>query len=162
MANQDKLDERYLAMAKEWSKMSHAKRKKVGCLIVKDEQIISDGYNGTPSGFDNNCEEVFYTCDERDFYKDQEWELDRGKEKFFKLKTKPEVLHAESNALMKLARSTNSSEGATIYCTYSPCFDCAKLIVQSGVKRFVYNETYRNTQGLDLLKKAGVEIIKYE
>jgi dCMP deaminase len=162
MANQDKLDERYLAMAKEWSKMSHAKRKKVGCLIVKDEQIISDGYNGTPSGFDNNCEEVFYTCDERDFYKDQEWELDRGKEKFFKLKTKPEVLHAESNALMKLARSTNSSEGATIYCTYSPCFDCSKLIVQSGVKRFVYNETYRNTQGLDLLKKAGVEIVKYE
>ena len=162
MANQNRLDERYLAMAKEWSKMSHAKRKKVGCLIVKDEQIISDGYNGTPSGFDNNCEEVFYTCDERDFYKDQEWELDRGKEKFFKLKTKPEVLHAESNALMKLARSTNSSEGATIYCTYSPCFDCAKLIVQSGVKRFVYNETYRNTQGLDLLKKAGVEIIKYE
>ncbi len=162
MANQDKLDERYLAMAKEWSKMSHAKRKKVGCLIVKDEQIISDGYNGTPSGFDNNCEEVFYTCDERDFYKDQEWELDRGKEKFFKLKTKPEVLHAESNALMKLARSTNSSEGATIYCTYSPCFDCAKLIVQSGVKRFVYNETYRNTEGLDLLKKAGVEIVNYE
>jgi dCMP deaminase len=162
MANQNRLDERYLAMAKEWSKMSHAKRKKVGCLIVKDERIISDGFNGTPSGFDNNCEEVFYTCDERDFYKDQEWELDKGKEKFFKLKTKPEVLHAESNALMKLARSTNSSEGATIYCTYSPCFDCAKLIVQSGVKRFVYNETYRNTEGLDLLKKAGVEIIKYE
>ena len=162
MANQNKLDERYLAMAREWSKMSHAKRKKVGCLIVKDEQIISDGYNGTPSGFNNDCEEVFYTCDERDFYKDQEWELDRGKEKFFKLKTKPEVLHAESNALMKLARSTNSSEGATIYCTYSPCFDCAKLIVQSGVKRFVYNETYRNTEGLDLLKKAGVEIVNYE
>jgi len=162
MANQNKLDERYLAMAREWSKMSHAKRKKVGCLIVKDEQIISDGYNGTPSGLNNDCEEVFYTCDERDFYKDQEWELDKGKEKFLKLKTKPEVLHAESNALMKLARSTNSSEGATIYCTYSPCFDCAKLIVQSGVKRFVYNETYRNTEGLDLLKKAGVEIVNYE
>ena len=162
MANQNKLDERYLAMAREWSKMSHAKRKKVGCLIVKDEQIISDGYNGTPSGFNNDCEEVFYTCDERDFYKDQEWELDKGKEKFLKLKTKPEVLHAESNALMKLARSTNSSEGATIYCIYSPCFDCAKLIVQSGVKRFVYNETYRNTEGLDLLKKAGVEIVNYE
>ena len=162
MANQNKLDERYLAMAREWSKMSHAKRKKVGCLIVKDEQIISDGYNGTPSGFNNDCEEVFYTCDERDVYKDQEWELDKGKEKFLKLKTKPEVLHAESNALMKLARSTNSSEGATIYCTYSPCFDCAKLIVQSGVKRFVYNETYRNTEGLDLLKKAGVEIVNYE
>ena len=162
MANQNKLDERYLAMAKEWSKMSHAKRKKVGCLIVKDEQIISDGYNGTPSGFNNDCEEVFYTCDERDFYRDQEWQLDVGKDKFYKLKTKPEVLHAESNALMKLARSTNSSEGATIYCTYSPCFDCAKLIVQSGVKRFVYNETYRNIEGLNLLKKAGVEIVNYE
>ena len=162
MANQNKLDERYLAMAKEWSKMSHAKRKKVGCLIVKDEQIISDGYNGTPSGFNNDCEEVFYTCDERDFYRDQEWQLDVGKDKFYKLKTKPEVLHAESNALMKLARSTNSSEGATIYCTYSPCFDCAKLIVQSGVKRFVYNETYRNIEGLNLLKKADVEIVNYE
>ncbi|MDA7653678.1 dCMP deaminase family protein [Verrucomicrobia bacterium] len=162
MANQNKLDERYLAMAKEWSKMSHAKRKKVGCLIVKDEQIISDGYNGTPSGFNNDCEEVFYTCDERDFYRDQEWQLDVGKDKFYKLKTKPEVLHAESNALMKLARSTNSSEGATIYCTYSPCFDCAKLIVQSGVKRFVYNETYRNIEGLNLLKEASVEIVNYE
>jgi|TARA_R110002020_G_scaffold267194_1_gene482289 dCMP deaminase len=144
MANQDKLDERYLAMAKEWSKMSHAKRKKVGCLIVKDEQIISDGYNGTPSGFNNECEHDSY------------------KNGLPILITKPEVLHAESNALMKLARSTNSSEGATIYCTYSPCFDCAKLIVQSGVKRFVYNETYRNTEGLDLLKKAGVEIVNYE
>ena len=144
MANQDKLDERYLAMAKEWSKMSHAKRKKVGCLIVKDEQIISDGYNGTPSGFNNECEHDSY------------------KNGLPILITKPEVLHAESNALMKLARSTNSSEGATIYCTYSPCFDCAKLIVQSGVKRFVYNETYRNIEGLDLLKKAGVEIVNYE
>ena len=144
MANQDKLDERYLAMAKEWSKMSHAKRKKVGCLIVKDEQIISDGYNGTPSGFNNECEHDSY------------------KNGLPILITKPEVLHAESNALMKLARSTNSSEGATIYCTYSPCFDCAKLIVQSGVKRFVYKETYRNIEGLNLLKKAGVEIVNYE
>ena len=116
----------------------------VGCLIVKDEQIISDGYNGTPSGFNNECEHDSY------------------KNGLPILITKPEVLHAESNALMKLARSTNSSEGATIYCTYSPCFDCAKLIVQSGVKRFVYNETYRNTEGLDLLKKAGVKIVNYE
>jgi dCMP deaminase len=162
MPNQNKLDKTYLKMAQAWAEMSHATRKKVGCLIVKDERIISDGFNGTPSGFDNDCEEVFYTYDERDFYRDQEWQLDKGKDKFFKLKTKPEVLHAESNALMKLARSTNSSEGATIYCTYSPCFDCAKLIVQSGVKRFVYNETYRKTEGLDLLKKAGVEIAKYE
>jgi dCMP deaminase len=160
MPNQNKLDQRYMAMAKEWSYMSNAKRKKVGCLIVKDGRIISDGFNGTPSGFDNNCEEVFYTCDERDFYRDQEWQLDKGKDKFFKLKTKPEVLHAESNALMKLARSTNSSEGATVYCTYSPCFDCAKLIIQAGIKRVVYEESYRCEKGLDLLKKANIEIFK--
>jgi dCMP deaminase len=160
MPNQNKLDQRYMAMAKEWSYMSNAIRKKVGCLIVKDGQIISDGYNGTPSGFDNNCEEVLYTCDERDFYRDQEWELDKGKGKFFKLKTKKEVLHAESNALMKLARSTNSSEGATVYCTYSPCFDCAKLIIQAGIKRVVYKESYRCEKGLDLLKKANIEIFK--
>ena len=160
MPNQNKLDQRYMAMAKEWSYMSNAIRKKVGCLIVKDGQIISDGYNGTPSGFDNNCEEVLYTCDERDFYRDQEWELDKGKGKFFKLKTKKEVLHAESNALMKLARSTNSSEGATVYCTYSPCFDCAKLIIQAGIKKVVYEESYRCEKGLDLLKKANIEIFK--
>lgn len=160
MPNQNKLDQRYMAMAKEWSYMSNARRKKVGCLIVKDGQIISDGYNGTPSGFDNNCEEVLYTCDERDFYRDQEWQLDMGKDKFYKLKTKKEVLHAESNALMKLARSTNSSEGATVYCTYSPCFDCAKLIIQAGIKRVVYEESYRCEKGLDLLKKANIEIFK--
>jgi dCMP deaminase len=160
MANQNKLDQRYMAMATEWSYMSNAQRKKVGCLIVKEGQIISDGFNGTPSGFDNDCEEVFYTCDERDFYSDQGWQLDKGKDKFFKLKTKPEVLHAESNALMKLARSTNSSEGATVYCTYSPCFDCAKLIIQAGIKRVVYDEVYRCKQGLDLLKKANIEICK--
>ena len=181
MSDQNKLDQTYMAMAKEWSKMSYAERKKVGCLIVKDGQIISDGYNGTPSGFNNDCEEILYTCDDHDcaskddsvsahsfislkddltHFKDEEWELDKDKEKFFKLKTKPEVLHAESNALMKLARSTNSSEGATIYCTYSPCFDCAKLIIQAGIKRVVYDEVYRCKEGLDLLKKAKVEIYK--
>ena len=142
MANQDKLDKRYLAMAKEWSKMSHAERKKVGCLIVKDERIISDGFNGTPSGFNNECEHDSY------------------KNGLPILITKPEVLHAESNALMKLARSTNSSEGATIYCTYSPCFDCAKLIIQAGIKRVVYNGAYRCEKGLDLLKKAKVKVYK--
>ena len=138
MANQDELDKRYLAMAKEWSKMSQAKRKKVGCLIVKDERIISDGFNGMPSRFNNECEN----------------------NRLGNLTTKPEVLHAESNALMKLARSTNSSEGATIYCTYSPCFDCAKLIIQAGIKRVVYNEAYRCEKGLDLLKKAKVKVYK--
>ncbi len=160
MSDQNKLDQTYMAMAKEWSKMSYAERKKVGCLIVKDGQIISDGYNGTPSGFNNDCEEILYTCDEYDLYAAEEMMLDKDKEKFFKLKTKPEVLHAESNALMKLARSTNSSEGATIYCTYSPCFDCAKLIIQAGIKRVVYDEVYRCKEGLDLLKKAKVEIYK--
>ena len=181
MPNQNKLDKTYLKMAEAWAEMSHAKRKKVGCLIVKDERIISDGFNGTPSGFNNECEEILYTCDEHDYaskddsgpdhsfislkddltrFEDEEWQLDKDKEKFFKLKTKPEVLHAESNALMKLARSTNSSEGATIYCTYSPCFDCAKLIIQAGIKRVVYDEAYRCKEGLDLLKKAKVEIYK--
>jgi dCMP deaminase len=140
--------------------MSNAIRKKVGCLIVKDGQIISDGYNGTPSGFDNICEDELYTFDERDWYGDQSWIEDKVKKRFYKLVTKPEVLHAESNALMKLARSTNSSEGATVYCTYSPCFDCAKLIIQAGIKKVVYEESYRCEKGLDLLKKANIEIFK--
>jgi dCMP deaminase len=160
MPNQNKLDQRYMAMAKEWSYMSNAIRKKVGCLIVKDGQIISDGYNGTPSGFDNICEDELYTFDERDWYGDQSWIEDKVKKRFYKLVTKPEVLHAESNALMKLARSTNSSEGATVYCTYSPCFDCAKLIIQAGIKKVVYEESYRCEKGLDLLKKANIEIFK--
>ena len=136
MPAQDTLDKTYLEMAKIWSQLSKAERKQVGCLIVKNGQIISDGYNGTPHGFDNQCE-----FDTR-----------------FGLETKPEVLHAESNALTKLAKSTQSSKGATVYITLSPCFDCAKLMIQSGIKRVVYLDKYRDTGGIELLCKADIDV----
>ena len=134
MPKQIDLDITYLKMANLWGQLSKAKRKKVGCLIVKNGHIISDGYNGTPSGYDNNCEY----------------------ETRFGYETKPEVLHAESNALMKLAKSTISSEDATVYLTMSPCFDCAKLIIQAGVRRVVYGEAYRNTTGISFLVRNAV------
>jgi len=140
MANQNELDFVYLEMAQTLSSLSHAVRRKVGCVIVKDTQIISEGYNGTPRGFDNCCEYVDH--------------VDH-------MYTKPEVLHAESNAITKLARSTNSSDGATLYVTCSPCFDCAKLIIQSGITRVVYKDLYANkdcTEALVLLKKANLTV----
>ena len=127
-------DKVYLRMAQTWATLSRARRKKVGCIVVKDGAIISDGFNGTPSGFDNDCE-----------YPTR-----------FGWETKTEVLHAESNAITKLAKSTTSSVGATMYITVSPCIDCAKLIIQAGVSRVVYGSVYRNTSGLDLLTKAGI------
>lgn len=141
MASQSKLDEVYLSMSKTWSSLSRAKRKKVGCLIVKDGIIISDGYNGTPSGFDNECE----------------IELDNAG-----LVTKPEVLHAESNAITKLARSTQSSFGATMYITINPCIECSKLIIQSGISRVVYKDFYKSAEGINLLRKANINIEKHE
>jgi dCMP deaminase len=131
---QRQLDNRYLRMAHIWSENSYCKRRKVGALVVKDKTIISDGYNGTPSGFENVCE------DENNV-------------------TKPYVLHAEANAITKLARSTNSGEGATLYVTASPCIECAKLIIQAGIKRVVYGEKYRLDDGLRLLQRAGVETV---
>jgi len=131
-------------MASIWSQLSKAERKKVGCLIVKDGAIISDGYNGTPSGFDNTCETITITDGST------------------KLVTNPEVLHAESNAITKLAKSTQSSDGATMYITISPCIDCAKLIIQSGIKRVVFKKFYRNSEGIDLLKQANIEVISYD
>ncbi len=130
---QEKLDMRYLRMARIWSENSYCRRRKVGALVVKDKMIISDGYNGTPSGFENVCE------DENNV-------------------TKPYVLHAEANAITKLARSSNNSDGSTLYVTASPCIECAKLIIQAGIKRVVYGEKYRLTDGLELLRKAGVEL----
>lgn len=121
-------------MAAIWAENSYCQRRQVGCLVVKDNRIISDGYNGTPSGFENICE------DENNV-------------------TKPYVLHAEANAITKLARSHNNSDGATIYVTDSPCIECAKLIIQSGIKRMVYARNYRLTDGIDLLKRAGIEIV---
>ena len=140
MASQSKLDEAYLDICKTWSKLSYAKRKKVGCIIVKDGAIISDGYNGTPKGFDNVCE----------------IEYDGN------LKTKDEVLHAESNAITKLAKSTQSSVGATMYITISPCLGCAKLIIQSGISRVVYKDFYRSDEGIQLLKQAKIKVEQYE
>ena len=141
MPSQIDLDITYLKMADEWAQLSKAVRRKVGCLIVKDSQIISDGYNGTPAGCDNVCEFV------------NEGFVDQAENK---LQTKPEVLHAESNALMKLAKSTNSSKDSTIYLTMSPCFDCAKLIIQAGVNRVVYSEAYRDDAGIQFLRSNNI------
>ncbi|MBQ7947987.1 MAG: dCMP deaminase family protein [Bacteroidaceae bacterium] len=132
---QRKLDWRYMRMADIWAENSYCQRRKVGALIVKDKMIISDGYNGTPAGFENVCE-------------DDESGL-----------TKPYVLHAEANAITKIARSGNCSDGATLYVTTSPCIECSKLIIQAGIKRVVYREKYRVTDGLDLLNRAGVETV---
>ena len=134
---QRQLDVRYLQMARIWAENSYCVRRKVGALIVKDKMIISDGYNGTPSGFDNNCE-------------------DENNSSF------PYVLHAEANAITKVARSNNSSDGATLYVTASPCIECAKLIIQAGIKRVVYGEQYRLLDGVDLLRKAGIDVSQIE
>lgn len=128
------LDSRYLRMARIWAENSYCRRRRVGALVVKDKMIISDGYNGTPSGFANVCEDA------------------NGL-------TKPYVLHAEANAITKLARSHNDSEGSTLYVTASPCIECAKLIIQAGIKRVVYGETYRLDDGLKLLQRAGIEVV---
>ena len=127
------LDKRYIRMAQIWAENSYCNRRKVGALIVKDKMIISDGYNGTPAGFENVCE------DENGL-------------------TKPYVLHAEANAITKIACSSNSSKGATMYVTTSPCIECSKLIIQAGIVRVVYSEEYHVTDGLDLLRRAGVEV----
>ena len=139
MPNQAKLDSAYMSIAGRWSKMSCARRKQVGCIVVKDGQIISDGYNGTPYGFDNDCE----------FETRFGWE------------TKPEVLHAESNALTKLAKSTQSSLNSTVYITLMPCYGCAKLMIQSGVTRVVYGAPYRDSSGVELLRTANIECLEY-
>ena len=147
-------DSKYMQMAQIWASNSHARRTKVGALIVKDGMIISDGFNGTPSGFENECEEIIPCGNSCSNLFGQDCE--HCKE--HKLKTKPYVLHAEANAILKVARSTNSAVGATLYCTMSPCLECSKLIIQAGITRLVYGEQYRDTTGLELLKRAGIEI----
>jgi len=155
MALQKDLDKTYLKMAETWSLLSKARRKKVGCLIVKNGSIISDGYNGTPSGFDNNCEDLLPAVGGR-ILVDDEGNMVKGT---FNLRTKPEVLHAESNAITKLAKSTQSSIGSTMYITISPCVECAKLIIQSGIKRVVFGKIYKNDlKGIKLLKRAKIEV----
>ena len=131
---QRQLDLRYLKMARIWAENSYCVRRQVGALIVKDKMIISDGYNGTPSGFENICEN------------------DMGA-------TKPYVLHAEANAITKVAKSANNCDGGTLYVTTSPCMECSKLIIQAGIRRVVFSEKYHNTEGLDILAKVGVELV---
>ena len=133
----EKFDKSYVEMASIWAKNSYCKRRQVGALLVKDKMIISDGYNGTPSGFENVCEDEYGV-------------------------TKPYVLHAEANAISKVAMSGNSSDGSTLYVTASPCIECAKLIIQAGIKRVVYRDEYRLTDGVDLLRRAGVEVEKVD
>lgn len=135
--DETKFDHSYIEMASIWAKNSYCKRRQVGALIVKERMIISDGYNGTPSGFENICED------------------ETGA-------TKPYVLHAEANAISKIAKSGNSSDGSTMYVTASPCLECAKLIIQAGIKRVVYKDEYRLTDGIDLLKRAGIEVVKLD
>ena len=132
-----KFDHSYLQMAEIWAQNSYCKRRKVGALLVKDRMIISDGYNGTPSGFENICEDEDGV-------------------------TKPYVLHAEANAITKVAKSGNSSEGATLYVTASPCMECSKLIIQSGIRRVVYRDAYRLQDGVELLRRAGIEVEQSE
>lgn len=130
----ERYDRAYLRIAYEWGQLSYCKRKKVGAIIVKDNMIISDGYNGTPSGFANDCED------------------NEGKTNWF-------VLHAEANAILKVAQSTQSCQGATLYITMSPCKDCSKLILQAGIKRVVYSEEYKDLSGVEFLQKSGVEVV---
>jgi dCMP deaminase len=128
-------DKAYLKMAREWAKLSHCQRKQVGAILVRDGMIISDGYNGTPSGFPNMCEN------------------DEGETHWY-------VLHAEANAILKVARSTNNAAGSTLYITLSPCKECCKLILQSGIRRMVYIDEYKDRTGIDFLKKAGLEVVQ--
>ncbi len=137
MDKQTKIDLRYMKMARIWAENSYCERRQVGALLVKNQMIISDGYNGTPSGFPNKCEDEANT-------------------------SFPYVLHAEANAITKVARSNNSSEGATLYVTASPCMECAKLIIQAGIKRVVYGEKYRIMDGVELMQQAGIEVIQCE
>ncbi|HLW62490.1 MAG TPA: dCMP deaminase family protein [Flavobacterium sp.] len=133
----NKYDKAYLRIAKEWGQLSYCQRKKVGAIIVKNKMIISDGYNGTPSGFENCCED------------------DNGLTKWY-------VLHAEANAILKVAKSTQSCDGSTLYITMSPCKDCSKLIHQAGIVRVVYQNSYKDLEGIELLKRAGVEVVQVE
>lgn len=137
LQKQLRYDRAYLKMAQSWSQLSHCVRKQVGAIIVKDEMIISDGYNGTPAGFENSCEN------------------ENGETQWY-------VLHAEANAILKVAKSTNNCKGATLYLTLSPCKDCSKLVLQAGIKRVVFKDSYKDTEGIDFLKSAGIDITQIE
>jgi len=147
-----------MKVAETFAGLSSARRLHVGAIVVKDDRIISIGYNGTPSGWDNNCEDKIY-CDDGD-WSEQQLPKDANIWKKYKLVTKPEVLHAETNAIAKLAKSTESGNGATLFVTHAPCLDCAKLVYQSGISSVFYRNSYRNEDGIRFLEKAGVGVEK--
>lgn len=156
---QERVDRLYLRMAFIWAENSYAIRRQVGCLVTKDNAIISDGYNGTPSGFPNVCEYAVGPDEGQSYDKTPDRsKMERLMDEGWSLVTYPIVLHAESNAIAKLARSGNSSDGATIYITDEPCIECSKLIIQSGIKRVVYSRPYRTHEGIDLLREANIEV----
>ncbi len=166
-----KFQKLYNNIAHEVAKMSHARRLQVGAVIVKNDRVISMGYNGMPAGWENNCEDQVWDpgaggwLDPDEFdakYPFEGWHEQAGRNVRYGLKTKPEVLHAESNAIAKLAKSNDSGDGADIFITHAPCMECAKLIFQSGISRVYYNQNYRDDSGIRFLKQSGVEVIKHE
>lgn len=166
-----KFQKLYNNIAHEVAKMSHARRLQVGAVIVKDDRVISMGYNGMPAGWENNCEDIVWDTgaggwlDPEEFdakYPFEMWHEQAGRNVRYALKTKAEVLHAESNAIAKLAKSNDSGDGADIFVTHAPCMECAKLIFQSGIRRVYFNQDYRDDSGIKFLKQSGVEVIKHE
>lgn len=151
-------DDKYIKISQIWATNSYAKRKKVGAIVVKNNRIISDGYNGTPTGFPNECEEAY--CDSAENCQNRFYSNNCSNCEHCKTRSIPYVLHAEANAIAKLAKSTESGEDSTLYVTMSPCLECAKLIIQTGIKRVVYLEDYRIDDGIKLLKDAGIEVCK--
>ena len=168
---QKKFIDYYMKIAEVTAQLSYAVRLKVGAVLVRDNQIIGTGYNGMPSGWDNNCENKIWDTDSGGWlspeeifeqYPYEEYNADIKQVVRYNLKTKPEVLHAESNALLKVARSTESSMNATMFCTHAPCIECAKLIYQAGVTKLYYREQYRDNKGLEFLSKSGVDVTRHE
>ena len=144
-------------VAERFAQLSSARKLKVGAVVVKDNRIVSIGYNGTPAGWDNNCEDDHYTYDERDLNEGM-WTLDPSTKRWGTLKTKPEVIHAEANSITKLAQSNEGGEGAYLFCTHAPCIECAKLIYGSGIRKVFYRDVYKNDYGLKFLEKCGVDV----
>lgn len=150
----------YMDVAERFAQLSSSRRLKVGAVVVKDNRITSIGYNGTPAGWDNNCENEVYTYDERDLGFG-EWSLDLNTKQYRTLKTKDEVIHAEANAISKLARSNDGGDGAYLFCTHAPCIDCAKLIYGAGIRKVFYRDVYKDDFGIEFLKKCEVEVEQY-
>ena len=149
----------YYNIAQEISSLSYANRLKVGAIIVKENRIISIGFNGTPPGWDNNCENILASYDEREtYFEKEEWTFNKETKQYTRLKTKPEVIHAEMNAIHKLASSHESGNNASMFCTHTPCMDCAKGVVMSGIKNFYFIDKYRSDDGLSFLLKNGINV----